>query len=90
MACALGSGSMDRNDPNYMAMLEEHFIKSTAQTQDDKDDLYLNIVHRLDKLQAKTNTDQGGQYGRSNGFRFQVSHRYSAEPFIGNVILFNP
>lgn len=59
MACAPGSGFTDRNDPNYMAMLEEHFIKTTSKEEDEKDDLYRNIMHRLDKLEAKTNTSGG-------------------------------
>lgn len=66
MACAPGSGFTDRDDPQYMAMLEEHFIKTTAQEtdkQEQKDDVYRNIMHRLDKLEEKSNTNQGGRAG---------------------------
>lgn len=64
MACSPDSGFTDRNDPNYMSMLEEHFIRTTGKDSDKdrKDDIYRNIIHRLDKLEAKTSTEPGGQH----------------------------
>lgn len=74
MACAPGSGFADRNDPAYMAMLKEHFIKTTengSDKEDQKDEFYRNIMHRLDKLEEKTNLDHGGKTGGPGSARGQ-------------------